>query len=236
FYEESLNKLDYITPLNENKKYLNNFATLDIETYLEDNIHKPYLICIHDGKRSVDYYLNPLDINGKSNMFKDALYYLFTRKFNGKNIYIHNSSNFDLVFLLKYLVEHKNITKFNPIVKDGKFISLEVFYNGGYKLTFLDSYLLLPSSLYNLCKAFKIEQSKDIFPHKFASYQHLEYLGKVPEYNYFDQSKISLEEYNIYKKRYYGYWSFKKESRLYCQIDCKSLYQIISKFSEEIFN
>jgi DNA polymerase type B, organellar and viral len=54
--------------------------------------------------------------------------------------------------------------------------------NSLYKLTFHDSYLLLPSSLNKLSKAFKVYSPKDIFPHKFVSNLNLTYTGSVPEY------------------------------------------------------
>ena len=59
-----------------------------------------------------------------------------------------------------------------PILKDGKFINLSIKYgkNGGFNINLRDSYLLLTSSLSKLCKAFNVEKSKDIFPHRFVTY------------------------------------------------------------------
>ena len=54
-------------------------------------------------------------------------------------IYIHNSSAFDMIFLLNKITSYKLVSKIKPIINDNKFINLEVFYEIGdktYKLTF----------------------------------------------------------------------------------------------------
>ena len=67
--------------------------------------------------------------------------YLFTSKFlpSGQYIiYIHNSSAFDMVFMLKQITSYKLVSHIKPIIKDNKFINLEVFYEIGdktYKLS-----------------------------------------------------------------------------------------------------
>ena len=58
---------------------------------------------------------------------------------------------------------------------------------------------------------------------------------EVPEFSLFD--KISLEEYSNYKDQFKNKaWDFKEESEKYCILDCISLYQILSKFNQLIFN
>ena len=145
-------------------------------------------------------------LSNNSSLFKSLNEYLFTSKFNEYTIYIHNSSAFDMIFLLKEFANYPNIKKINPIIKDGKFINLEIFYeiaDKTYKISFRDSYLLLPASLSNLSKAFNtLTFQKGIFPYIFVNETNLNYDGLVPDYIYFDNQKVSLEEYLSYKQSF----------------------------------
>jgi len=97
----------------------------------------------------------------------------------------------------------------------------------------MDSHLILPSSLKDLCKSFNInkEESKIIFPLKLND---INYKGLVPDIKLF--SNINKEEFEKYKKQYgANIWVFKEESIAYCTLDCISLHKIISKFNQLIF-
>ena len=114
-----------------------------------------------------------------------------------------------MIFLLKQIISYKKVTNIKPIIKDGKFINLDVFFKADnspktYKITFRDSYLLLPSSLSKLAKAFDVIDSKGIFPYNFVNNFNisLNYIGKVPEYKYFKIQGISEEEYKEYSSKY----------------------------------
>ena len=52
-----------------------------------------------------------------------------------------------------------------------------------------DSLLLLPSSLASLAKSFGFED-KGLFPYTFPNKNNLSYIGKVPNYKYFDHKKV----------------------------------------------
>lgn len=78
---------------------------------------------------------------------------------------------------------------------------------------------------------------KDIFPHNFVKENNLDYVGTVPAYEYFDQSKVSLDDYNKYASRFIGLeWSLKTEAIKYCELDCISLFQVIKAFSIKIYD
>jgi hypothetical protein len=63
----------------------------------------------------------------------------------------------------------------------------------------------------------------------------IDYMGVVPDYKYF--SNIDLDVYDKYKKSFINKkWNFKKEAIKYCELDCISLYQVLSKFNTLIFN
>jgi len=76
------------------------------------------------------------------------MFYLFTNYFNNINYHFSNS-----IFY---------------IIKDGKFVDITVKYKDKYSIHFRDSYLMLPSSLKKLAKAFKVDD-KLIFPYKFLT-------------------------------------------------------------------
>ena len=204
--KENVKKSKFIKPLLKSNKNIFNFLTLDIETYLDENNYQiPYCICIYDGKLDniFKFYLD--EFNSSEEMLITAIKSISIRKYNGYNVYAHNFSNFDGIFLLKIL---NKIGIINPIIKDGKIISVNFNYKSGksnqfYSLKFCDSILLLQNSLKKLGKSFNVDTLKSNFE-----------VVKVNESNF-----ISL----------------KNEVIEYCKIDCKSLYQILFKFNNLIF-
>lgn len=223
-------KTKFIKQKTKAKNLVNKFITIDIETYSVDGILTPYLICFYDGKNFYSFYLS--NYNSVEQMMLDCLKSILKRKYKGYNVYAHNLAKFDIIFLLKYLVKLGNI---KPIFHNGKIIFLTVNYgeNGQYKIVFKDSLLLLLSSLKSLCKSFNIEESKTVFPHLFINKNNLNYKGKVPEFKYFIAT--DKNEYQDYKSKHY-IWNLKEEAIKYCKIDCISLYQILLKFNDKIFN
>lgn len=222
-------KSGFISKTNISKNIVNNFITLDIETYIKDGLLTPYLICFYDGKDFFSFYLS--DYNSIEEMMIDCLKSLLIRKYNYYKVYAHNMAKFDLIFILKYLVK---LGKIKPIVHNGKFISVSIAYgdNEQYNIEFKDSILLLLSSLESLCSSFKIEEAKSIFPHLFVNENNLNYIGDIPTIKSFID--ISNNEYQDYKNSY-EVWSLKSEAIKYCKIDCISLYKILYNFNSMIF-
>jgi len=190
----------------------------------------PYLISWYDGERqkSFSYFIPDGDVKGTVlRIMKD----ICIRKYKGYKIYMHNFSKFDAMFLIKYLVSIGNC---KPVIHKSKIISFG-FSPKWYKkltVTFYDSYLLLTSSLRNLCKSFSVDNPKSIFPFRLND---INYEGEVPDFSLFD--KIPLEEYESYKNSFIGkIWSFKDEAIRYCALDCVSLYQVLNKFNRLIFD
>lgn len=225
---KSNKKKDTSSDLNES------ILTMDIETIgiIEGKreILNPYLISWYDGKRdkSHSYFISDGDVKGTViRVMKD----ICIRKYKGYNIYLHNFSKFDAMFLIKYLV---TIGDCNPVIHKSKIISFGFKPNWKKDLTvtFYDSYLLLNSSLKNLCKSFSVDNPKSIFPFKLND---INYEGSVPDFNLFEG--VTLEEYNNYKQNFIDkLWSFKDESIRYCSLDCVSLYQVLDKFNKLVFN
>lgn len=140
------------------------------------------------------------------------------------------------MFLMIYVVESIKVTEYISITS---LISINfISHNSlkisktGYNLIFRDSYLLLPSSLRNLGKSFKVSNTKSFFPYLLNK---IEYTGEVPDISYFPG--ISKEDYDNYKNSFEeSKWNFLEEAQKYCELDCISLYQVINKFSNLIYN
>jgi hypothetical protein len=230
FSKES--KTKFISKTNKNKNLVNNFITLDIETYIKDNILIPFCISIFDGKKTYSYFIS--DYKDSKDLILTALKSILVRKYNGYNIYIHNMAKFDIIFLLKYLVK---LGEVQPIIHNGRIITINLNFGRDleYKLQFKDSYLILLASLAKLTKGFMVKNLKSIFPFLFVSEDNLNYIGEVPGFKYFGD-KIKLSEYNDYISQFNNNWNLRDETIRYCEIDCISLHQVIYKFTELIFN
>jgi len=223
-------KTKFITKTNKSKNLVNNFITLDIETFVHENSLIPYLICYYDGKNIYSFGL--WDYETVEMMILECLKSILIRKYNGYKVYIHNMAKFDIIFLLKYIVK---IATLQPVIHNGRIISLMINFgkNNEYSIQFKDSYLLLLASLAKLSKAFGITNPKSLFPFHFVNKDNFNYIGKIPDIRYFN--KISKNEYQNYKSNFRTVWNLKVESIKYCEIDCISLYQVLIKFNDLIF-
>ena len=224
-------KSKFISKISKSKNLVNKFLTLDIETYIKDNILIPYCISIFDGKIKTNFYVS--DYKNVEDMILSSLKSIMNRKYNGYNVYIHNMAKFDIIFLFKYLAKLGDL---NPVIHNDRIISIDLNYgeNNEYQIKFRDSYLLLLNSLDKLCKSFKVEIGKSIFPIFFVNENNLNYEGKVPDIKYFN--KLNDTKYNGYKAQWNNNWNLRNEAIKYCNIDCISLYQVIFKFNEMIFD
>lgn len=218
--------------------------TLDIETFEKNNEDGgttlvPYLISWYDGVNFNSYYLS--DYNSSSEMISKALTDLKRKKYHNHKIYIHNLAGFDGLFITKELA---NVGFLTPIIHEGKIISLKLtFFNENetksFTLLYLDSLQLLLSSLRKLCKAFNLEISKGIFPHKFVNVDNLDYIGVLPSYEYFINKDVTENEYEDFKKTLGSFnneWNLRKEAIKYCELDCLTLFNIMSGFNDLMYN
>jgi hypothetical protein len=209
---------------------ISDFLTIDIETINQNGKLTPYLICAYNG---VDYITS----YGKDQkeLFISFFNQLLSNIKGGvtTKIYAHNLSGFDGIFLLKHLL---NYGKVEPLLFNGKLLSIKIKVNTpGHKgkiIIFKDSYLLLPLSLRQLCRAFNIEIPKGHFPFKLTN---IFYSGIIPRFT--EWTGITLSEYDLLLTNYKGkMWNFQQESIKYCKLDCQVLHEILTKFNELIFN
>ena len=233
-----INKLDnqpYIKP---------KILTLDIETRVVNGEHIPICIAVFDGE--MIHYSLLEETSWRQGMTTFFYNCLFNRKYSYYKIYVHNLSNFDVVFILDSI---SKIGKVKILKRASKFLKITVSYKSfpkqkqSYSLIFYDSYLILPSSLRSLSKSFQIDTPKTYFPFVFLNTKDFsdKYVGKVPSIEHFgdvfgqEGSKDSVEKYNEYKSKYSNKkWNLREELYEYCKVDCVALHQIINKFHQQI--
>jgi hypothetical protein len=213
------NKLNtkFLEPLKVKPLTKTKIITIDIETLVKKGIHKPYLFSMFDGTNNYSWF----DDNASELLNK-----LLTRKYKGYDVYAHNLSKFDLIFL------HKDIAKLNSdfnikfLKRDDKYISINISNpTRNISITIKDSLNLLPESLHKLSKQFNVETPKGIEPvyrNKGDSLSYY-YLEDISHYNKEVEIVNDLNE-----------WKSKVQN--YCENDCVALYQVLIKFRTLIYD
>ena len=228
--EKSFNCQDFPVTSKEsthNKK----IGTLDLETF-GDNSGLGYHL-VYAGGWSIEnktelFYLEPGETGEQlvSKMFSSIL---SKKELNGYTFYAHNLGRFDSVFIIKSLIINENIS-LTPIWKDNTMISLTISYND-FKITLLDSLLLISGSLENILKSFDCKIKKGYFPYSFVNQNNLFYIGDKPNKNHYsnisDQEYLNIEDNN---------WDLQQETLSYLRTDLEGLLEVMIKFNNNIFS
>ena len=214
---------------------IGNYFTMDIETIRNsDGKLIPYLICAYNGLDYITSYT--LDQKSLFSTFIDQLLSKIEAG-NSALVYAHNLSNFDGILLLKHLISYsQDKGKVDPLIFNGKIISIKVIIGKGKNrktIIFKDSYLLLPLSLRNLCKAFDVSVHKGYFPFNLSN---IFYSGVLPAIQFWTNISPSIYESLVSEYKGKKMWNFQLESTKYCKLDCQSLHELLLKFNELIFN
>jgi len=147
---------------------------------------------------------------------------------NDYTFYAHNLGRFDSIFILKSLIENKNLT-ITPIWKDNSILSLTI-NQGDFKIKLLDSLQLISGSLENILISFNSSIKKGTFPYDFVNKNNLNYIGEKPAKEYF--SNVSDQEYSSIENKN---WNLKIETLKYLKADLEGLLEVLIKFSEKTF-
>lgn len=272
-YKESIEKISFIEKVNEHLYPKDKVITMDLETREVKGKLVPLCISIFIPKsqeskstrtKDVLKTFTVWDYKTPEAMIIAAFRMLMVRKYHGYNIYFHNFSHFDSIFIIKILANIPD-TQIALNYREGKLLKLTIKFDGCRRETLkssnknlrfrgslhiFDSLLILPSSLDKLGKAFNAEDNsnvKTIFPLKFLNDEStsLDYDGEVPDLKFFHHpnslnKKAYIEyreKYKLYKKSFNSTgWNLKKELVKYCEQDVKVLHTVISKFANEIYN
>lgn len=234
-FEKLFNPKEKISKGRKDKKFNLNKITLDIETFLNSKNKIDLLsISYYDGLKARSFFIS--DYGSVKELICDVLKNLLVKTNTSKNIYIHNSSNFDLIFLLKHIANYPGIV-LDPIIKDGKFINLKIRFgsNKEFSIDLKDYFLLLPIYLRKFAEYFNIDTLNSIFPYSFVKKENLNYIGTVPNLEVFND--VSEKDFNNYKQDFANKdWNLKFEVNKYCEIDCLALYKVNESFAKFIFD
>lgn len=211
-------KTEFIEKIAVSKSINKKIGTLDIETVVKNNVQIPYLYAFYDG-------LNNSVISFFSNSPEGLFNHILHWKFKGYTIYAHNLSSFDVVFLFKYITNlEKQGYKVKILKKDEKIISIKISNRSkNVSITLKDSLLLLPQSLDELAKQFKLSSGKTTEP-VYVGEGHDEY--KSTDLSHYTKA--------VNKITVFSYWKELIES--YCINDCIVLYQVLVKYQSLIFS
>jgi hypothetical protein len=215
-----------------------NIGVLDTETYFNEDEDISYVYAIGfkilNGEEKLIYIK---ENQTSEELVIECLKYLLISRYNNYIFYVHNLSGFDVIFILKALIEYNSINGLyfilEPIFRDNKIIKLNIKIKSNkkyIKISLYDSYLMLPFSLESLAVSFNCKYNKTVFPYKFVSKSNLNYIGLTPNKDLFNN--ISKEEYNIIYK---NNWSLKDETLKYLLNDLRVTMEVIDKFNEYIF-
>jgi hypothetical protein len=225
----SLNKLTEIKPFIKKVNYFEvtkkqefkeaKILVFDIETILIDNIQVPYLFSLYNGKKSFSWFA---DIKNPKSAVDSLFEELLRPKYKGYQLYAHNLSGFDINFIWEKLAILSKVHSVGIMKREKQNINL----------TIKDSFLLLPSSLKQLAKNFDTTIQKGLEPVLISGInmdpESLQYVN-VSANHYNKEIEIihnnSKEEFNL--------WKVKIQS--YCEEDCISLYQVLIKFRDLIY-
>ena len=132
------------------------FFTLDLETRTLQNGNMEVISGIfYNGTDYFTYFISDYDYQSEKLIYAMITdLFKFAPKSISSNVYCHNFSNFDSIFLLKYLAEYSST--FSIVKRDDNLVKVNVSKKWSSepknvtKLVFLDSYLLLPEELAKL--------------------------------------------------------------------------------------
>jgi len=229
------------------------YIIYDIESSAENNIHVPILLI---SKQVCSLCIREEDDNFKCNFcerkhmefegtdcVKEFLNYvtkLKNKKLPKITAIAHFSSGFDHCFVLKELLSNaRNLGRHKPeIIQTGSKVTLIEYQD----IRFIDSLNFFGTALRNLPKVFGLKKdlTKGYFPHLFTSFENLNYVGDMPDKEYYGVSDMKPEDatvfmdwYNLEKSKN-NVFDFKKELKYYCEQDVNVLLQACIKF-ENLF-
>jgi hypothetical protein len=216
-----------------------NIGVFDIETYYDIKKDKSFTYAlgfkIFKGETKL-FYKKPDQTSNE--LIIECINSMLKRAYDKYTFYVHNLHGYDSIFVLSALLDYnsknENFYKIKTIFRDNRIIKLDISINTGKnstrKLTFVDSYLMITSSLEKIATNFECSYNKGIFPYEFVNESNQYYIGDTPDKKYFN--RISDLEYN---KLLSNNWDCKKETLKYLENDLNTLMEIIDKFGKYIY-
>ena len=213
------------------------FVYADIEAIQnEENMFVPNLLCfssseeeeIHviDGDHCVLNFLQELDdlaeVPDNIEQQREVI------------VVFHNLKAFDGIFIINELYQQQRQV-INQLTVGAKVLS---FKSG--PLTFIDSLSFLPMPLAMFSSTFNLKElKKGFFPHLFNTPENQQYLGRIPDLEFYDPDgmmpckKEQLQKWHAEQVARNVEFNFKEELIAYCKSDVQLLKQGCMKFQQE---
>jgi len=194
----------------------------DLETYKNGfNESIPYCACLYSKNDKKAFYGERcvMDLAEYIYSISTPMNESKTRKKQSvPKIYIYgfNNSRFDNLLIFDEIHRLDNKTKFvfaSNSIKIMKFRNISIFdISLQYKI----------GGLRETCKEFELEEEKGVFPYKFVNAYNLEYIGDVPDLEYWNKPE-DMEEYI---KNTGSIFNMKEYTIKYCMLDSKLVYEL----------
>lgn len=194
----------------------------DIETYVDcEKNYIPYCLCCFLDGNYYSFYIE----NKNDNIIERFVSFLFEKKKN-YTIYVHNL-DFDGILIISYITRLYEKYEYGAFVRSGSFYNIQITNKESTgTVKFVCSYKIFPLSLKKIAPDFTIYKKKP-FPYLFSSYSTLNYKGKIPGIEYWNDA----EDLKNYLKNNTQF-DFKKYSIEYCTNDVSITAAFMLKISK----
>ena len=158
--------------------------------------------------------------------------WLFTKENSDTTVMAHNGAGYDNKFILKWCLLHG--MRPDTYIRQGSRITFMYFKT--FHIRFIDTYHFLLQPLRNLSSTYGIDTIKGHFPHHFNRPENQDYIGKIPDEEYFGPMNMDKDYYENDFKPWYEQqadvndWNFKDEMKRYCVMDVELLAKTVLKF------
>nr|Q01529.1 RecName: Full=Probable DNA polymerase [Podospora anserina]CAA43117.2 DNA polymerase [Podospora anserina] len=133
--------------------------------------------------------------------------------------------------------QNKDHYEISTILRDDRILKcvIKVKTPSGYnKITFIDSYNILPDKLDNLAKSFGTEIQKGLFPYEFVKSNTLNYVGITPSIEYYKINNEVISQ-ELYNELIVPQWDLRKQTLHYLERDLLSLLEIINTYNHYVY-
>lgn len=209
FSEKKINLFSIKRPIYKDKGNIirnTRIGVIDLETYnINSKIAKVYALGFYTNLdlKPVLYYIDKESLDSNK-LIITCINEMLRSKYQGVTFYAHNLGKFDVVFIIKALLEHNKLKgsedyKLETVCRDDIILKLKIKKESD-SVTILDSYRILTDNLKDLSVKYEVDVIKGDFPHKFANSNTLFYIGQTPNLNYYP-STLDKQQYKaLYKE------------------------------------
>ena len=203
------------------------YCFFHLECKQEHGVHEANLCIVHDETGYEKLFQG-------NDTIKKFCEWLFTKEHQGCIVVAHNFQGYDGYFIQNYL--NKNAIKYEVILRGAKILSMTIPM---FNIKFIDSLNFIPMALSQFPKTFgKTELCKGYFPHLFNKEENQNYIGPIPDVDYYSPKTMKPEARVAflawYKEQVESNYlfDFKKEIVKYCRSDVDILRECCMEFRE----